>query len=60
MRVNMSEKVYWEDHYSGRVATMCEVQDKPTYSRLLDSEGNPMPYEKRAVGFDLTPKRRVE
>ena len=54
----MSERVYWEDWDGGRVATHCDVQEKPTHSRLLDPSGKPMQYEQRKVGFNLTPRER--
>lgn len=56
----MSEKTYWEDYDTGRVATVCDVQEKPTHSRLLDPSGKPMQYEQRKVGFNLTPKDQLK
>ena len=50
-----SETVYWDD-YSGRVATIVHETEKPTHSTLLGPDGNPMSYEKKKIGFDLTPK----
>lgn len=32
--------------------------DKPTHSRLLGPDGNPLPYRQRRIGFDLTPRSK--
>jgi hypothetical protein len=49
----MSEPTQWHD-LLGRVATGCHVSDIPSHSQLLDHRGNPLPYKKNPVGFDLS------
>jgi hypothetical protein len=53
----MSEKTYENDWDCGRVATQCEVSDRPLHSKLLGPDGNPLPYKHPPkIGFDLTPR----
>lgn len=42
---------------SGRVATQCEVSEKPTHSKILGPGGKPLAYEKPVVGFDLSKRK---
>ena len=39
-----------------------EVQEQclPTHSRLLGPDGNPLPYARQRIGFDLTPRAKRE
>lgn len=46
---------FW--NLTGRVATQCEVSERPTHSALLDRHGRPMRYEPSPIGFDLSSKR---
>lgn len=53
----MSEPTHYDPwNHSGRVATSCEVSDKPTHSKILAPDGKPLEYERQPVGFDLKPK----
>ena len=41
-------------HLAGEV----EESEKPTHSKLLGPNGQPIPYKRQKLGFDLTPKHR--
>ena len=41
-------------HLAGEV----EESEKPTHSKLLGPNGEPIPYKRQKLGFDLTPKQR--
>ena len=54
----MSESTGWDDD-SGRVATLCDVTEKPLYSKLLGPDGNPLKYAQPKVGFNLNKKENT-
>jgi len=54
---------YYIDWYTGETGSLIVDQiheeQKPTHSKLLDSSGNPIPYRKPKLGFDLSKKSDI-
>lgn len=54
----MAITIYYDDDgEQGIFADTVYEKKRPTHSHLLGPDGEPLMYEQRRIGFDLTPKK---